>query len=83
MLPNAITAPHDRSIPAVRMIRVCPMARVPTTMTCCTISEKFPPVRNWSVEKEKKAQARRRAARGPVVGAVSSLRAVVGALSSE
>jgi hypothetical protein len=36
-------------------------------MTCCTISEKFPPVRNWSVEKEKKAQARSRATRGPVV----------------
>ncbi|GKQ36144.1 hypothetical protein ALMP_26870 [Streptomyces sp. A012304] len=49
-------------------------------MTCCTIREKFPPVRNWSVEKEKKTQARRRAASGPVVGCMSSLRAVLGAL---
>ena len=82
MLPNAITAPHDRSMPAVRMIRVWPMARAPTTMTCCTISEKLPPVRNWSVEREKKAQASRRATSGPVVGAVSSLRAMVGTGSS-
>ena len=41
MQPNAITVPHDRSMPAVRMISVWPMASVPTTITCWMISEKF------------------------------------------
>src|SRR6266511_5394670 len=54
MLPNAITAPLDRSIPAVRMMSVWPIARVPTTITCCTTSDRLPPVRNrddWAVKK--------------------------------
>src|SRR4029453_13669488 len=54
MLPNAITAPLDRSIPAVRMISVWPIARVPTTITCCTTSDRLLPVRNrddWAVKK--------------------------------
>ena len=32
-------APTERSMPAVRMIRVWPTARAPTTATCCRISD--------------------------------------------
>ena len=32
-------APTDRSMPAVRMISVCPTARAATTAVCCTNSE--------------------------------------------
>ncbi len=32
-------APTDRSMPAVRMISVWPIARAPTTATCCMISD--------------------------------------------
>ena len=32
--PNAITMPLDRSMPAVRIMMVWPMASVPTTTTC-------------------------------------------------
>ena len=49
MLPSAITMPHDRSMPAVRMISVWPMAMTPTTITCCRISEKFSPLKKRSV----------------------------------
>ena len=41
------------------------MARTPTTMTCCRISEKFWPVRNRSLCVAKKAHARRSAMNGP------------------
>jgi hypothetical protein len=32
--PNAITVPTERSIPAVRMTSVWPIANTPTTITC-------------------------------------------------
>src|SRR3954454_11110556 len=63
--PNAITTPQDRSMPAVRMMIVWPMARVPITITCWKTSEKFSPVRkrlDWVV---KKAQTRMSAISGP------------------
>ena len=41
MPPSAISLPQLRSMPAVRMISVRPIAIVPTTITCCRISEKF------------------------------------------
>ena len=41
MPPSAITMPQDRSMPAVRMISVWPIAITPTTITCCRISDKF------------------------------------------
>ena len=44
-------------MPAVRMIRVCPMAMTPTTITCCRMSEKFWPVRKRSVCDAKNAHA--------------------------
>ena len=44
--PSAIAVPHDRSMPAVRMISVWPIASVPTTITCWMISEKFVGSRN-------------------------------------
>src|SRR6266516_2398576 len=67
MLPNAMTAPADRSIPAVRMTSVCPMARVPTTMTCWTMREKLPPVKNRSDLMLKNRQASTSAPSGPSV----------------
>jgi hypothetical protein len=57
MLPSAMTMPQDRSMPAVRMISVWPMAMTPTTITCCRISEKFSPVKKRSVVVPKIAQA--------------------------
>src|SRR6266487_1329372 len=67
MLPSAMTAPLDRSIPAVRMTSVCPMARVPTTMTCWTMREKLAPVKNRSDLMLKNRQARTSAPSGPSV----------------
>ena len=67
MEPSAITIPQDRSIPAVRMIRVCPMAMTLTTITCCRMSEKFCPVRKRSVCDAKNAQAASSARSGPNV----------------
>ena len=63
--PSAIAVPHDRSMPAVRMISVWPMASVPTTITCWMISEKFLGSRNWSDCVVKKMQASSRANSGP------------------
>jgi hypothetical protein len=38
---STITAPTDRSIPAVRMMSVCAIASVPTTATCWVTSDRF------------------------------------------
>ena len=65
--PRAMTAPSERSMPAVRMTSVWPMARVPTTMTCWTISDRLVPVRNRGDSKVKKAAAMNSAIRGPSV----------------
>src|SRR4051812_18207301 len=70
MLPSAITVPHDRSTPAVRIISVCPMAMTPSTMTCWRMSEKFSPVRKRSLRVAKNAHAAMRARRGPSVASV-------------
>src|SRR5947207_3356677 len=59
--------PQERSIPAVRMTRVCPIATTPTTITCWRMSEKLEPLRNRSLCDAKKAQARNRATKGPRV----------------
>ena len=67
MDPSAITIPQDRSMPAVRMITVCPMAMTPTTITCCRMSEKFCPVRKRSVCDAKNAHAASSARNGPNV----------------
>ena len=39
IIARIVTAPTDRSMPAVRMIRVCPTARAPMTATCCRTSD--------------------------------------------
>src|SRR3954471_9799573 len=54
---SAMTRPQDRSMPAVRMTSVWPMASVPSTITCWSTSEKFGPVRNRSDLMEKKMTA--------------------------
>ena len=41
--PSAITMPMDRSMPAIRMMSVCPMARTAVYEICCRISEKLVP----------------------------------------
>ena len=65
MPPSAITMPHDRSMPAVRMISVWPMAITPTTITCCRISEKLSPRQEAVARVAKKAQASSSAMTGP------------------
>ena len=63
--PKAMTVPHDRSMPAVRMISVWPMASVPMTITCWMINEKFWPVRNRSDCVAKNAHTTTSAISGP------------------
>src|SRR3990172_1935999 len=65
---SAMIMPFDRSIPPVRMTSVWPMASVPTTITCCKMSEKFALVRKRSVCVAKKTHARSSAAAGPRIG---------------
>src|SRR5215813_955269 len=43
--PSAITMPQARSMPAVRMTNVWPIATTPTSMTCCRMREKLGPAR--------------------------------------
>ena len=66
---NTMMAPTDRSMPAVRMISVWPIAMTPTTITCCRIRERFSPVRKRSVRVAKKRQATARATKGPSAAA--------------
>src|SRR6266508_3201846 len=79
--PNAMTAPLDRSIPAVRITSVCPIARVPTTMTCWTTSDRLVPVRNRSVRAVKNATASSSAISGPTVERASARDSSEGAAS--
>ena len=67
IIPNAITRPHERSMPAVRTMSVCPIASVPTSTDCWRMSERFGPRRNRFDSKEKNATASRSAANGPSV----------------
>ncbi len=63
--PSAMIAPHARSMPAVRMISVWPIASVPITITCWKISEKFWPERKRSLWVVKKMQTASSAISGP------------------
>ncbi len=40
IMARMVSAPTDRSMPAVRMMSVCPMASAATTATCCRTSER-------------------------------------------
>ncbi len=73
MLPSAITMPQDRSMPAVRITSVWPMAMTPTTINCCRISEKFAPLRNCGLWVENTRQAITSAISGPSVPIWGSL----------
>src|SRR5450830_434210 len=63
--PRAITMPHDRSMPAVRMIRVWPMANTPTTITCCSTSDRFSPLKKRADWVAKNRQVTANAIQGP------------------
>ena len=65
---SAITMPLDRSMPVVMMTRVWPIARTPTTITCCRIREKLGPERNRGLITAKKMLAISSAATGPRIG---------------
>jgi hypothetical protein len=54
-------------MPPVKMTRVWPIARMPTTATCWVISDRFSAVRKRSVRMVKKIEARRSAISGPSV----------------
>ncbi len=70
--PSAITVPTERSIPAVRITTVWPIARTPTTITCWSTSERFWASRKRSDLNEKKAIASSSARKGPTVGSLST-----------
>lgn len=65
-------APHDRSIPAVRITIVCPTASVPTTATCCRISEMLPGVRNRSESNANTITDTSSTTAGPIVACACS-----------
>ncbi|CAB4960328.1 unannotated protein [freshwater metagenome] len=44
--PKTMMAPMLRSMPAVRMMRVCAMAKVPTTTVCWVRKDRLPGSRN-------------------------------------
>ena len=46
---STITAPIDRSIPAVRMISVWPTASDPMTAVCCSRIDRFSALKNRSL----------------------------------
>src|ERR1700712_1845359 len=68
MVANTMIAPLARSIPAVRMTKVWPRARVPTTTVWPMIVEKLSRLKNVLVAIEKKMIAMIRAAVGPRAG---------------
>ena len=70
--PSAIMSPLDRSMPRVKIINVCPMASVPTTITCCTTKDRLRPVKKRSLCDAKKAPATSSAKSGPTAGARST-----------
>src|SRR6516225_1772616 len=74
MLPSAITMPQDRSMPAVRMMSVWPMARTPTTISCCRMSEKFCSDRKRADCVAKKMQVRTSACSGASTGPIGAIR---------
>ncbi len=45
---NTAKAPTERSIPAVRITRLCATPRMPTTAICCMISVSVPVRKNRS-----------------------------------
>ena len=59
--------PQLRSMPAVRMIKVWPIAMTPTTATCCNTSDRLPPEKKRSLCEAKNAQAASSASKGPSV----------------
>src|SRR4051812_14903814 len=65
--PSAMTAPQERSTPAVRMMSVCPTAITPTTITCWSTIDRLSPVRNRSLRAPKNAHASTSATSGPSV----------------
>ena len=72
--PSAITVPTERSMPAVRITSVWPIARTPTTITCWSTSERFWTSRNRSLLSEKNAIVPSSASSGATVGVASTLR---------
>ena len=72
--PSAITVPTERSIPAVRMTRVWPIASTPTTRICWRTSEMFPPWKNRSLFRLKNSIVTASASSGPTVGAAITRR---------
>ena len=65
---SSMMAPTDRSMPAVRMMIVWPMASVPTTMTCCAMRERLLGSRNRGDISEKAAIIMTSTNAGPMIG---------------
>src|SRR6185437_13363262 len=69
-----MTVPTERSIPAVRMMSVWPIASTPTTITCWSTSERLGPWRKRSLFNEKNAIVNSSARNGPTAGAARKRR---------
>lgn len=55
--PKTMMAPIDRSIPAVKMIRVWAMAKVPMTTVCWVMKDRLPGRMNLGLINAKMAMA--------------------------
>ncbi len=65
---STMTAPTDRSMPAVRMISVCATASVPTTATCCVTSDRLAGSRKRSLSRPNTMIARTSTTAGLTAG---------------
>ena len=65
---NTVMAPAERSMPAVRMTRVWPSARVAITVTCCSTRPRFAAERNRPLTIANAMIATTSTASGPRIG---------------
>src|SRR5260370_3662349 len=72
IVPRTAIPPLARSIPAVRMIIVWPIASVPTITLCWTTSERLPDAQNVRVVTENTAQNAIKTTSGPNVGVATT-----------
>ncbi len=67
-MARIVKAPTDRSMPAVRITKVCPMASAAITATCWSTSEMLPAVANRGLITEKTTNAMIRTRSGLIEG---------------
>ena len=72
IIESTATAPTERSMPAVRMISVCPTARAATTAVCCTSSDSVCGLENRAFSRLKTITVSTRIMAGLIAGCACS-----------